>query len=430
MSERAAPPIAWGLCLAGVAAIVAAGILSAIYPFTSAQETYDPVGEFVWAASWIGFGVVGALIVTQRPTNRIGWVLVGITSLLGVGILAVVYGRAAYENPAAGLPLGMVATWFGTWTTGFAFGLVLALLLLFPSAELASRRQRWLGAALAMAVLAVSLVEAVMPGPVEGEAPPLNPLGLTMFAEQLDAAQDVLAGVLVVLAVLVLLDFVYRFWRSRGVQRQQFRWLALAASAFPFLFVLAMVLEDNVTGDEGFDPVVLVFFVCGNGLAAAIGVAVTRHGLYEINRVISRSVTYVMLTAVLAALYLAAVTLLTSVTAPVAGDSPLAVAAATLAVAAAFGPARRRIQGVVDRRFNRARYDAARMVEAYRGRLRDEVDVNAVATRLLATVNDSMQPAGAVLWLSGDATGPSEKSSSDHIAVTVPERPRETRGVL
>ncbi len=142
-------------------------------------------------------------------------------------------------------------------------------------------------------------------------------------------------------------------------------------------------------------------FVCANGLAAAIGIAVTRHGLYEIGRVISRSVSYALLTAILIAVYLSAVTILTAATAPVTRDSPLAVAAATLLAAAVFRPARRRVQQIVDRRFNRARYDASRTIESYRHRLREEVDVDALTEDLLATVTASMQPAGAALWLRG-----------------------------
>lgn len=401
MSPTTARWVAWAMWAVAVAGIAAGAVLSARYPFTSVQETYDPVGEAVWAASWLGFGFVGALIVSQRPRNRIGWLLVSISFLLSIGVVSPAYARVAFQHPEAGVPLGQLATWLAMWVVTPAFGAVLALLLLFPSGALATRRQRVIAALLAVAVVVTSVMRAFSPGPPEGDAPPFNPLGIIALEDQLKMASGVVGGAFAFIAFLVLLDFLYRFWRSRGVQRQQFRWLTLAAAAFPPLFMSAILAEDRFLGSEGFDPAIAVFFVCGNGLAAAIGIAVTKHGLYEINRVISRSVSYVVLSALLISVYLLAVTALTAVTAPVTDESPVAVAAATLLAAAVFGPARRRIQTTVDRRFNRARYDAAQTVEVYRHRLREEVDIGALSEDLLTTVTKSMQPAGAVLWLRG-----------------------------
>jgi hypothetical protein len=429
MSARAARAIAWTLCAAGIAAIVAASVLAALYPFTSAQEVHDPVGEFIWSLSWVGFSIVGALIVTRRPDNRIGWVLIGITCSLAAAILGPVYGRAAYSNPTAQLPLGPVGTWIGTWMFSVAAGLVVTLLLLFPTGRLQGPRQRFIGAVLAVAVVSNVVFSAFRPGPVEGDTPPLNPLGIEAWAAQMDAAAAAVGAMLAVTFVLAVLDFIHRFWRSEGVRRQQFRWMAYAAGAFPVLFVLAVTLEDTFLSANSLDPVVFIFFLCGNGLAAAIGVAVTRHGLYEINRIVSRTVTYALLTALLAAVYVGGVTLLTARTAGSTENSPVAVAAATLAAAAAFGPARRRIQGVVDRRFNRSRYDASITIESYRARLRDEVDLSMLITELTKTVAASMQPSTAVLWLA-QGSGPAEKVSPDPSPVTVPERNRETRGLL
>ena len=426
MTPRTAGRIAWTLWVVAVMAIAVAGVLSARYPFSSAQEVHDPVGETIWAASWLGFGLVGALIVRRRPDNRIGWLLVGLTFMLAIGVLSPSYGRVAYQNPGAGLALGALATWLAMWAIAPVFAGVVALLLLYPTGALATRRQRTL-ARLLGSVLAVQIaVDAFTPGAPEGEAPPFNPLGLAPLEDLFDAASGIVGSVFALVAAAALVDFVYRFRRSRGVQRQQFKWLALAAAAFPPLFAVGVVVEDAFLTSDHFDPVVVVFFLCGNGLAAAIGIAVTRHGLYEINRVISRTVGYALLTAVLLGLYLGAVTLLTTATASLAGDSPVAVAIATLLAAAAFGPARRRIQGAVDRRFNRARYDAAVTVDAYRGRLRDEVDLQAVSSGLVETVFSSMQPATAYLWLAGDA-GVKEISQSP-FPVTVSERRREKKG--
>ena len=427
MTARRAAIVSWALWCLAAAAIAVGTILSALYPFSSVQETYDPVAEAFWAASWLGFGFVGALIVTRRPDNHIGWLLVGITFLLGVGVMTPVYGRVAYVNPDLGLPLGPVATWVAMWSVIPVFAGVVALLLLFPSGVLQTRRQRILGWALGLVLLLSVVSEALRPQPPEGDSPPSNPLGVASLEDAIADASGVIGGLFTIIAALVLVDFVYRFWRSRGVQRQQFRWLVLAAVTFPVLFLGAIMFEEALLQPDDFDPVTLVFFVSGNALAAAIGIAVTRHGLYEINRVVSRTVAYALLTAVLVVVYLAAVTLLTAATAPVIGESPLAVAAATLIAAAAFGPLRRRIQGGVDRRFNRARYDASRTIDSYRGRLRDEVDLESVASDLVETVLASMQPAGTRLWL---ATGGEmfRENLASATAVTVSERHRETKG--
>jgi hypothetical protein len=381
----------WALSLVS---IVAAAILSWKNPPLT-TTAYDPLSNFVWVAAWIGFGFVGALIVSSRPHNRIGWALCGITLAVGVAVLSGEYGNVGYIH---GLPMNRVAAWLATWTFVSAVGLVGALLLLFPDGRLATRRRRWLARALTAVIALGVVVYAVQPGPVVGDAPPLNPLGIDALGPQLEVASGVVGGAVGVVMMLVLLDMLLRFWRSRGVERQQFRWFALAALAFPVMFFPVILFADEPTE---FDPVSLVFFLCGNGLAAAIGIAVTRHGLYEINRVISRTIAYLLLTVVLAALYLGGVTLITTLTSPVVGDSPLAVAAATLAAAAAFGPARRRIQASVDRRFNRHRYNAGQTVDAYRHRLRDEVNMDALSADLLSTVSATVQPAQATLWLRG-----------------------------
>lgn len=400
MTARMARALAWGMWIIGATCIVGGSALAARYPAFSILEPFDAVANFVWSGAWLGFGLVGALIVSQRPRNLIGWVLCGITFCVGLAAAGPSYGRAA-ATPGNALPLGDLATWIGAWAFTPTISLVVLLLLLFPSATLPTRRQRILGGTL-VAVMVVGMVLAmVTPGPVEGDAPPLNPLGIEAWASPIATITGFLSTVVALVAVGTLADLVYRFWRSRGVERQQFRWLALAACAFPVLFFLAILVEEYITGPRAFDPVVIVVFAFGNGMAAAVGIAVTRYGLYEINRVVSRTVGYALLTAVLVSIYLAAVTLLTAATAPITRKSPVAVAAATLLAAAVFGPARRTIQGAVDRRFNRARYDASRTVEAYRLRLREEVDLDALSRDLLATVRSSMQPAGAAVWLRG-----------------------------
>lgn len=425
MSPRVTRAVAWTAWVLSATAIGYALILSTRYPPTSSLEAFSVVDDALWSSSWLGFGFVGALIVSQRSRNRIGWVLCGITFGLAITIFGPTYARASLLS--GGLPLAGLAAWLGTWTFVAAAGLVIALVLLFPSGTLTTRRQHWLARLLIVLVIADVGLYAVRPGPVEGDAPPDNPLGIATLDPVFDSISGVVGVVLTLVALLVVADAIARYRRAEGVERQQFRWFSIATASFPLLFFMGIAAESLLLGERGFDPVPIAFLLCGNGLAAAIGVAVTRHGLYEISRIVSRSVSYLLLSATLLGIYAVSVTVLTAATAPVTGDSPVAVAAATLLAAAAFSPARRGIQRRVDRRFNRARYDAGVTVDAYRARLRDEVEMVTLTRDLLQTVAVSMQPQTVSLWLSQTSTH-SRDVLPGTAAVTVPERRGATRG--
>jgi hypothetical protein len=237
---------------------------------------------------------------------------------------------------------------------------------------------------------------ALRPGPIEGDTPPNNPLGIPGTESFFDPIIEALGLLLAFIAVLATIDLVIRFRKSSGVERLQFRWFALAIAAFPIMFLSAIVLEETVLGYEGVDPVVFVIALWGNGAAAAIGIAVTRHGLYEIDRFVSRTVTYAVVAIVLAAVF-AAVVVGIQLFLPRSND--LAVAASTLAAAALFGPLRRRVQATVDRRFNRRRYDAEHMVEGFTMKLRDTVDLSTVDNELQDLVIRTMEPAVVAVWL-------------------------------
>jgi hypothetical protein len=248
-----------------------------------------------------------------------------------------------------------------------------------------------------IAVAGVEMISyALRPGPIEGDTPPNNPLGIPGTESFFDPIIEALGLLLAFIAVLATIDLVIRFRKSSGVERLQFRWFALAIAAFPIMFLSAIVLEETVLGYEGVDPVVFVIALWGNGAAAAIGIAVTRHGLYEIDRFVSRTVTYAVVAIVLAAVF-AAVVVGIQLFLPRSND--LAVAASTLAAAALFGPLRRRVQATVDRRFNRRRYDAEHMVEGFTMKLRDTVDLSTVDNELQDLVIRTMEPAVVAVWL-------------------------------
>jgi len=345
----------------------------------------DPtVGSFALVAGV--YGIVGWLVARRHPHNRVGWLLLVFAAVAGVMGYAAAAERALR---AFALPGGDVAAWTNTWMWAPIVGTAAALLPLFPDGRLLSRRSRavlWLAGT--FTVLAI-VGNGLHPDNVVAGRP--NPFGLESMAGMLNALRD-LAGI-ALLGALVggIAALITRYRRNAGVQRRQLKWFLAAAAFLP----VAIVVGEQA--DQRLQPVVmpLAFALLG----VAIGIAILRHGLYDIDRIISRTVAYGVLTVALGGIYLVAVTTLTALTSPVTGDSPLAVAAATLLAAAAFQPLRRRIQGSVDRRFNRGHYDAVREVEAYRGRLRDELELEAIGESLVQAASATVQPSHTALWL-------------------------------
>jgi hypothetical protein len=384
----------------GLAMIVLAAVLTEMNPpISTVQAEESAIEGAIWLSTWVGFGLVGALIVSSRPDNRIGWLMCGITFVVGFDQLAAGYSRFALVTEPGRWLLGEPAAWFATWAVLFVVALVATLVLLYPSGT-PSRLGRWILRLFLFVIAVDTLVFALRPGPVQGDTPPDNPLGIPGARDLLDPATEWLGTVLAVLALVAVVDVVLRYRRSSGVERLQFRWFVLAVASFPVMFFGAGLLEEFVVGYQGFDPVVLAFALWGNGTAAAIGVAITRHGLYEIDRVISRTVGYVLVVGLLGAVYFGAISFLTYV---VPADSQLAVAGSTLAVAALFNPLRKRVQERVDRRFNRQRYDAQTVTDRFAGSLRDQVDSREVIDGWVGVVTDTMQPQTVAVWVRNGA---------------------------
>lgn len=388
--------IAWLMWVSGLAMIVLAAVLAEMNPpISTTQNPESALEGAIWLSTWVGFGLVGALVVSSRPANRIGWLMCGITFVVGVDLLVSEYSRFALIAEPGSWPLGGPAAWVATWGFLPVVALVMVLVVIYPSGD-PSRFGRWILRAFLFVTLGDALVFALRPGPVQGDTPPDNPLGIPGARELLDPVTEWLGTVLAVIALAAVVDLVIRFRRSSGVERLQFRWFVLAVAAFPVMFFAANLLEELVLGVEGFDPVVVAFALWGNGTAAAIGIAITRHGLYEINRVISRTVGYALVVLLLAAAYLGAVTWLTSL---LPDQSDLAVAVSTLGAAALFNPMRRLVLTRVDRHFNRSRYDAQLVVDEFAGSLRDRVDSEEVVDGWVGVVAETMQPASAGVWV-------------------------------
>lgn len=366
----------------------------------------DTVFNLVLVGLVMCFPLVGLLILRQQPRNAIGWLLLGVGLVWGAAGLLGAYAFYGLVVAPGALPGADVATALGQGTWAPCFGLMGTLVILtFPDGHLPSPRWRPVAWVAGLSLVMVWLIIAFLPGRMqEGPVPGLvNPLGW-------QAGEGLLKVLLVVFLPLVPLSIlacvtglVTRFRRSTGVERQQLKWL-VAAGAVVATFYLLAVFFSLLTNTTSMTPTpaldvfqrgALLSFVL---LPVAIGVAVLRHGLYEIDVLINRTLVYALLTAMLVLMYLVTVLLLQLVLAPLTNESDLAVAGSTLTVAAVFGPARRRIQRIVDRRFYRSKYDAERTLDEFATRLRHEVDLAAVGADLRGTVDIAVQPAHVSLW--------------------------------
>jgi hypothetical protein len=281
--------------------------------------------------------------------------------------------------------------------------------LVFPTGRLLSPRWRplaWLaGVATAVLTTLNSLRTNMSLGTVPDQVI-ANPIGVAVVGNpDKGPAVPALILLLTVLAAVAFGSLVVRFRRSRGEERQQLKWFTYAAALVP-LSVLGDALP-AVVGDLAIDlPIVF--------LPVAAGIAILRYRLYDIDRLINRTLVYGLLTALLGGVYAGAVLVLGQLFGGVGRDPPSwAVAGATLAVAALFQPARRRIQQVVDRRFNRHKYDAAKTIQAVSTRLRDQVDLGTLSSELLAVVDQTVQPTRVVLWLRPSPPGSSDRAGSE-----------------
>ena len=320
-----------------------------------------------------------------------GWLLLGVGAAVAVNVLVEPYVQYGLVTRPGSLPGARLLLPF-LYSTFFV-GLTCAgfVLLLTPTGSLPSPRWRWWARLAAAAPVVIVAGLAVQPDPL---APDYrgNPLAVPALAPGLLVAA--LAGMLVTLLGLLAGagSLVQRFRRARGTERLQLRWLALAGACASVLLLVALV-----AGGLGKDPVVLASLtLCLALLPLATGAAILRYRLYDLDRIVSRTVAYGLLTLVLGGGYAMVVLGLGQL---LGRDSSLVVAAATLAAAALFQPARRRVQAAVDRRFNRRRHDAARVIDGFAARLRDQVDLDAVHGELLAVVDQTMQPTRASLWL-------------------------------
>jgi hypothetical protein len=339
--------------------------------------------------------LLGARIVQQRRGHRVGWILLAMGLAQSIAQTANAYAWLSINRHGGGLPGTALATWVFSfaWMPDFALGPY--LLLLFPNGRLPGRRWRpaaWAGGAAMAALIAAA---AVLAWPVRGTALYQHTLRSFTLAP-LGAVEALLSLVGDALLVVGAVALLVRLGRLRGAERQQTKWFAFGA--IPWVAVdLAWVAVNLTGGDLAPSAAGLAILVALGGLLGAIAVAVFRYQLYDIDRLLNRTLVYGLVTVILGTGYAALVLVLGQLLGR--DRSSLGVAGATLTVAALFQPLRYRVQQAVDRRFDRRRYDAARTIERFSARLRQEVDLDTLSTELLAVVDQTMQPTAVSLWL-------------------------------
>jgi hypothetical protein len=409
-SRAGAPVIAWAVCALTVTIALASLVLAIVDPnvggpahvSASGPSPHDePEGGYVAYATlsalvFSAFALVGAIVAIRRPRNLVGWCFGAGALLWSLGVLSSgLYWHMAFGRTNPPVAADYVA-WLGTWTFLPAFVLLLALVpLLFPTGAPPSPRWRKVGWTAAVAGVVATVSTALAPGSLEAADFPWvdNPFGVGGLG--LDTLAAVSFPVVGATAFASIASLVVRYRRAHGVERQQLKWVAGAACLLVVGAIGGSVATPWLGSGAGWIGILLGLL----GISIAVGVALLRHRLYDLDVVVNRTLVYAGLTALLAATYLVCVLLLQLVASGAAGGSSLAVAVSTLAVAALFRPARERIQHAVDHRFYRRKYDAAHTVEELSARLRDQVDLATLDRELRAVVRETLHPTHVSLWL-------------------------------
>jgi hypothetical protein len=408
MNARAGAWLAWSLAALSVIMFIAAIALHVLArSLDSAGEwsALGAVGQVLGFLPFLAFPLVGALVASRRPRNWVGWILLADGLLWTFGSVLDSYRIYGLARPGS-VPFQVAVHALSQWLWVPAVGLfAVYLILLFPDGRLPSRRWRplaWFSGAV-MVLLSAGIGK---------------PFGLEQYPWVRDAFPVVLA--LLPLCILAsAVSLVLRYRRAGSEVREQIKWVAFAALFVGVQFVIdvgASVLLVPMTA-SGREPAWLalldqVGFFMFAGVPIAVGIAVLKYRLYDIDVIINRALVYGSLTATLVALYFGGIVVLQRLFVALTGQqSTLAVVASTLAIAALFNPLRRRIQGIVDRRFYRRKYDASKTLEAFSAKLRDATDLESLSGDLKAVVGETMQPEHVSLWLRPD-TAPRRSEGS------------------
>ena len=400
---RATSWLAWALWTLTLMSFVVMGVFRFLNSSSPTAVPRNPlVLDFGFWLLFVSFGTVGALVASRWPKNAIGWIFCWLGLSFSLGSASEEYALYALVTEAGSLPGAQGLVWLTAWFGGpIVFAWFALVFLLFPDGRLPSRRWRpvvWLE----LVAVACLSAWAFEPGPLGnlGLVRVSNPFGIQGAAALLRTLG--LIGLLVTLAVAVAggISLVVRFRRARGVERQQIKWFAFSGVVFCAVFAAGPFLWafPQAPATAWIWPV--LFLAGASTIPVAVGIAILRYRLYDIDLLINRTLVYGSLTATLVLVYAGSVVGLQSVFRGLTGqESTLAVVASTLAIAALFSPLRRRVQALVDRRFYRRKYDAAKTLAVFSSRLREETDLDSLGEEVLGVLRETMQPEHASLWL-------------------------------
>jgi hypothetical protein len=398
MSRRATSRLAWSVCAVGLLVLAFSLLLIVLGWSTPLPQRWTPwQAQAASLVGIIGAPILGGLIASRRPENPYGWLWLGFG--LGLALQHLAQSYAAYALVVEPGSLVAPRTISQLLELGGPLALSFApfLFLLFPTGRLPSRRWRplaWVAAMAGVVLLALNLIYG-MPDQVGGMI-----------------TATTVAAVLAIFATIVLsaLSLVVRYRRASGVERQQLKWFALAAVLAAFYIVGTLLGLDRFLGSTLWN---LLDTATNMAIYVAVGVAVLKYRLYEIDILINRTLVYGALTAMLALLYFGGVATTQTIVRVLTAQEQqpqIAIVVSTLVIAALFNPLRRRIQGFIDRRFYRRKYDAAKTLEAFSAKLRDETDLDTLNAELVGVVRETMQPAHVSLWLRPDTAPKGEQA--------------------
>jgi hypothetical protein len=386
MSARTARLIAWAL--SGLAiALAVGGLLFAHFN--------DPTERVLQQSSMVDVVLalsspLGALIASRRPSNPIGWLFCALSIDSGLTVFALEYGSYGLETRPGALPAAEFVYWVGSCVGLFGFLLGVFLFLLFPSGIFVSRSWKGVAWVATGVTFIATITDAVAPWSTHPSLGFGNPFAVEAFSGPIAAVRGAAFTALILCLTASAAALVMRLKRSRGHERQQLKWFTYAAIVAALVSIVAPL---HVPTWEILAPVTYAL------IPIATAIAILRHRLYDIDVLIHRTLVYSALTTILGGVYFALVLVLQFVFNPLARQSDLAIAGSTLAVASLFRPVRTRIQGFIDHRFFRARYDAARTIEKFSERLTERIDLETLTAELVGVVQETLQPEHVSLWL-------------------------------
>src|SRR5215218_2908813 len=392
MSTSAATWLAWSLVTLSVVLFVGGIALDQMTRSSAPQRSYyGPVDAFFNLATVLTFSVVGAIIASRQPRNSIGWLFCGVGLVMAINSLAGGYAEYRLSGGSSLGSLAETAAWFASWSWSILVYVPTSfLLLLFPDGRLPSPRWRPVAWCAALGLIGFVAGIALQPGPL-GDFPKItNPYGVHSFILDTVAVTGVILASASMVASAVSL--IVRMRRAGRAQRQQIKWLAYGGAVVVGAVFASGVISTIWSPDVGIALISLGLL----GVPIFTGVAIARYRLYNIDIVINRTLVYGALTAALVAVYFGGVATLQALMRALTGQEQqpqLAIVVSTLVIAALFNPLRGRIQGFIDRRFYRKKYDAAKTLEAFSARLREETDLQALNGELTRVVRQTMQPA-------------------------------------